>query len=288
MENKELDLNKIRKIAMDGMYVLIVIAISIVYIFWGLLEVNESGKTIEQIIIDGFLTFIVGYSIGMLLSAQGYKNGWNNEQLIEAQKKHREKVQSINDRLDNLEAYLEERHEKKIKALRIQILSEEALSYKDFSEGKYAQYQTDKEFIKTHSKSQLRAIYKAYHCKPKKLKGTDLIKGGMSSSKNDDDELGDTVKEHQAKTQASALGYRIITAIVFGYYGIEMARNFNWITLIWTSIQVVIFLGSGFMRYDSAYSYMKENIKDRYYAQIDILTSFEAWEKKKEENQSGK
>lgn len=283
MDNKptELDINKIRKIAMDSMYLLIVLAVSIFYIFYGLLKMDETGKSLEQIIADGFLTLIVGYSIGLLLSAQGYKNGWNDEGLLQAQKEHREKVAQINSKLDDLDIYLEERHQKKVQEYRMQLLSEEALSYNDFIEGKYAKYQTDKELRKNLAPSQLKAIHKAYHCKLKKLKATDLIKGDGEYKVSDEDDLGETLSEHKTKTSVKALGSKILFAIFFGYFGIKMAEDFNWMNLIWTGLQVTMFLASGFIKYDSAYTYMKENVKDRYHSQVDLLTSFEAWDNKR-------
>ena len=264
---------------MDGIYLFIVVAISIVYVFWGLLDISDTKKTLWQIIADGVLTFAIGYSIGQLLSLQGYKNGALNEGLVKAQKEHREKVASINAKLDKLEEYLDERHKKKVRLYQIQILTEEALLYDDFISGKYAKWRTDKQLRSQLSKSQIRAIYKAYHCRLKKISVTDLTKGSESHN-NNDDELGETKLQHQKKQSIVALGSKIIWMLFFGFFSIQMAKDFNWTNLIWTGLQVVLFLGSGIMKYDSAYTYMKENVKDRYYAQIDILTSFEAWEEK--------
>lgn len=276
MDNKEFSttFEGFKQVVRNNIYNLIVLAVAVGYIFYGLLRVDETGKTIVQIITDGCLAFFVGYSIGKLMSMQGYSNGSNIPELLDAKKNHSEMVVEVNPNLDRLDEFCKVVNDKDIKDYQICILAGEALKYDDFIEGKYSDYKLKDN--KKYSPSQKRAISRAYKPKFRLLTTNDLLRGESIKSRDKND-MGETMKENMFKTDRKALGNKIIYAIIFGYFSINVGENFCWESLIWTAIQVCCFLASGAMRYFNAYMFMKENLVDRYLKQIDYINMFKVW-----------
>lgn len=265
--------DKMRQTIQNYMYFLIVIVMCAIYIFYGLLTIDPSGKSIIEIFRDGAVNLIFGWIIGKLLSMQGYSDGGRLKILEDIRIEHRQKTIDINSFVDRIEDFIKERNEIDKREYQISVLSSEALLYQDFIEGKLADYKTNKE---KYSKSQRFAIYRAYHCKIRLLRSDTILNGENVSFKSKND-LGETQKENSKKGDAKAMFSRVATALFFGYFGISMLEGFNWANLIWTSIQAAIFLSSGLMRYFNAFNFMKDNMVERYKKQINFIDMFENW-----------
>ena len=154
-------------------------------------------------------------------------------------------------------------------------MASEALLYSDFEKGEFKDYRNDKF---KYNKYQRKAIYRAYHPKLKQLRSIDIISGETLSYKSKND-MGETQKENEQKSDVKAFGSRIAFALFFGYFGVSLFNGFNWGNLIWTTIQAVTFLGSGLMRYYNSFCFMKEGMVERYRKQTHLLDIFEQWDK---------
>lgn len=275
-ESLDMHINKIKQQLLEGAYIYVALILSLIYIFYGIVKMEETGKSILQILADGMMSMIAGYSIGRLLSLQGYKSGGKDESLIAVRKQHRDKVESINKHLDKLEEYVKMVNEKRTKEARIVILSEEALCYEDFEKGLYKDYMLKSSKDK-YSASQKKALKKAYHYRSQYLSSKILIRSGESNNLDSKKAIGETLEEHQKRENTKQFMSKILFAIVFGYFTIKMVEDLNWFNLIWTALQVVSFLAFGLMKFYSSKIYMQTTLVDRYQAQIDELVSFESW-----------
>jgi hypothetical protein len=65
-----------------------------------------------------------------------------------------------------------------------------------------------------------------------------------------------------------------VTAGVFGYYGIKLIEDFRWELLIWTGIQVVIFLIAGITKFFSAFFFIVDDMRAKKIKKIDNILKF--------------
>lgn len=265
--------DKLRQTIQNYMYFLVVIVMCVIYIFYGLLTIDSTGKSILEIFRDGAVNLIFGWIIGKLLSMQGYCDGGRLKVLEDIKEKHTQRTIGINAYVDRIDDFVKARNEEDKKEYQISVLSQEALKYSDFISGKLANYRLKNNNYTRHQRF---AIYRAYHPKIRLLKADDILNGESASyrSKND---LGETQRENAKKSDTKAMFSRIATALFFGYFGISMLDGFNWANLIWTAIQAVIFLSSGLMRYFNSLNFMKDNMVERYKKQINLIDIFEQW-----------
>lgn len=277
--NEKLDnqMDNIRQMFQNYMYFLIVAVMSVVYIFYGLLTIETTGKTIVQIIRDGAINLIFGWLIGKMLSMQGYSDGGRHKYLEKTREEYNAKKAEINSIVDRLEDFVKIRNAQDLKEYQTIVLTSEALKYSDFEAGKFADYRSEEAKTK-YNKHQLKAIYRCYHPKLKQLNSSDIITGENLNYKSQND-MGETQKENEKKSDIKAFGSRIAFALFFGYFGVSLLNGFDWGNVIWTTIQAVTFLASGLMRYYNSFVFMKEGMVERYRKQMHLLDIFEQWDK---------
>ena len=73
---------KIQKFFKENISVISLVLVCLVYIFYGIITIKQTGKTIGQIVADGGVSFLVGYVIKVLLNNQGISNGEKSDNFI--------------------------------------------------------------------------------------------------------------------------------------------------------------------------------------------------------------
>ena len=74
--------DKIGDFIKDNIINFVLILVCVVYIFKGVIEIVETGKTISEIIADGFIMFLVSFGIKIILRKKGLNNGYNSPLFI--------------------------------------------------------------------------------------------------------------------------------------------------------------------------------------------------------------
>lgn len=276
----------LRQNIQNNMYFLVVLIMCIVYIFYGLLTIEATGKSVLEILRDGAINFIFGWLIGKMLSMQGYGDGSRLPVLEKAKETHANRLAMANEYVDRIEDFVEYKNAEDLKRYQMAILSTEGLKYDAFTKGEYSDYRNLKKETfsltykgkRKYNKHQWRVIHLAYHPKIKKLIAGEILSGETVSFKGEND-LGETKEQNSKKGDTKAFGSRMMFALFFGYFGVSMMAGFNWANLIWTAIQAITFLSSGMMRYYNAYTFMKDKMVLRYEKQTNKLVEFEQWNK---------
>jgi len=258
-----------------------------IWILRGLLTLEESGKTIQQIITDSALFLIFSIVISELFNFQGILNGLKTKIIVFAKQKHEEFVAKVEKYGNEVELFCERKNSENKKSVRSRILIGEGLSYKDYfnEDGSAIADKTfnyfdvpkiDKKIIwfgkeKTIQvknkekirkiKAQKRAYYKALRIKLTQLTANELI--SEKSKQNDKFNFGERLEQFLAKSSTKGLFSQVITALIFGYYGIGLVQNFSLYALIWAIFQTMMFLIFGFWRYFKAYLYTQNGYAER-------------------------
>jgi hypothetical protein len=99
------------------------------YLLYGLVSIDETGKTVAQIVGDTAVAFLMGYSINRLFEKQGLMSGNKDDRVRGTDKLHSETVMGIADIIDQFDDYAKEKNASAIKIARVSVLLDEGLKY---------------------------------------------------------------------------------------------------------------------------------------------------------------
>lgn len=258
----------------------IVGVVSLVYILTAFLTIDETGKTATQIIADGVISFLLGLFINRIFELQGMMNGDREERVCGTIEEHGRIVMRISPHIDKLDKWCEIENKNNYKLQRTKILARVGLKYEDcFDENGVANiWKPDEKRLKDKllRKVELKRVagfHKAVNLKLTALSGGELTSEG---GKQDDPYfMGRTKAQYRTQTSIRDSISKFGTALIFGYYGVTLIENFNYARLIWTTLQVALFLAMGVITMFKAYNFVVDEFRGRIVKKIDNLQKFD-------------
>jgi len=259
-----------------NMFFLIVGAVCLVYVVRGLVNVVETGKTVGEIFADGGLAALFGFFISKMLSLQGIAKGENNPSFVQTVKLHSKSVEAISDRIYLLDAWCDEKNKEALKIERSKILSYQGITYQEFENGLFKLITEDGEKFVIEEKlpkEKKKAVKRARNLKLTPLSSASLTSDG---GKNDDPYyMGQDKRAFEYKRDGKQLISKTVCGVIFGYYGVTLITDFSIADLIWTAVQVAIFITMGMISYLQGYFFIVDEYRHRIIKKIDNLQKFE-------------
>ena len=273
-------------------YFIVVIACAI-YTARGLITIDKTGKTVYEIIVDGALAFFFGVFISRMLDLQGLTNGERDERVIKTNTLHQNIVDEITPYIDELDDWCDQKNAEALKNARIRILKSEGMKYEDYFDENATPKEYTIDFDKYYYKSKLfrkkdrkkiyerareRAKFKAYK-KACNLKLTLLTVNSLTNDggkEYDPYYLGRSKKRYERDTSTREVFSKIVVGIITGIYGIKMITDFSWQSMIWTGIQVVLFLLMGGVKMFQSMFFITDEHRCMTIKKIDKLQIFKA------------
>lgn len=270
---------KVRDFFRQNLGYFIVGFVSLVYILTAFLTIDETGKTITQIIADGAISFLLGLFINRIFELQGLMNGDREEKVSATIEEHGKIVMQISPYIDKLDGWCEIENAKNYRFQRTKILARVGLTYDDcFDENGVAKvWKPDEERLKDKllRKAELKRMagfHKAVNLKLTALSGGELTSEG--GRQDDPYYMGRTKAQYRTQTGIWDSISKLGTAVIFGYYGVRLIQGFNYANLIWTTLQVALFLAMGVIKMFKAYIFVVDEFRGRIVKKIDNLQKF--------------
>ena len=270
---------KIRDFFKQNIGYFIVALVSIVYIATAFITVDETGKTIGEIIADTAVVFFLGLFINRVFDLQGMMNGDRDERVQMAIVPHGETVVKISPYIDRLDEWCKLKNEENLKVQRTRVLASEGMRYEDYfnEDGSAKDFIPDEEKLKNKTlrkteKARIRCFKKALH-----LKLTPITAGALTSEggkKQDPYNFGRTKGQYETQTSVRDIITKICIAGIFGYYGVRLIQDFNYATLIWNGLQVVIFLIMGCIKMYNSFMFVTGEYRTRIVNKTNNLEMF--------------
>ena len=278
--------SKIKNFIFGNFGVIVVFIVAIAYLFYGLIEIDETGKTVTEIIMASGIAFMVGYSITQLLLLQGLIWGNKDQSVIDTKKAHGKTIASISDDIELLDYFCEDKTKDTIRIARISILSRVGLKYANFFDenGDVIEENinipiSNDEIIEKRNKTKRKAINDAIYVKIEPLTTDSLTTD--NGVINNPYKFHDNQQTYQKKSAQKGAIMKVIMGIGFGYYGIELIRDFNWGYVLYTAIQLAIFLLNGGIRLIVAWFYVTDTLRQDRVKKINSLEQFRNTDKTK-------
>ncbi|MEG2541254.1 MAG: hypothetical protein RSB59_05760 [Clostridia bacterium] len=289
---------KLRDFFKNNIGYFIVGFVVIIYVLTAFITIGKTGKTVSQIIADGAVVFFLGFAINRIFDLQGMMNGDRDERVVNTVRLHGEIVTRVAPYIDKLDEWCDVKNKEALRVQRTKILASEGIKYESYfgQDGVARTYEINKErlkdkFFRKAELRRMRCYYKAL-----KIKLTPLTAGALTSEggkHQDPYYLGRTKEQYETKTSISGILSKVFTACLFGYYGVELIKDFNYASLIWTALQVGVFLIMGVIKMYQSYIFVTDEYRGRIIKKIDNLQKFENYinalpteERRKEESKN--
>ena len=257
----------------------LIAAVSVLYIVKGLYTLEESGRTVAQILGDGILSATVGTLICMLMRQTGLSYGNDDTEIIKARSFHARLIDRAGARAELLDEFCHRENEEVRRTLRQRILSSAGLKYEDYfdSGSSPAKMQISVSEGKTreeraHLRKKKRALNKALALKITLLSPAALSVDG--SKESDPFNFGKTEGQYLAKRGGTDVLSKVAFGLVFGYYAIRLTEGAGLDDVLWASFQIAIYLILGTAQMIQAYMFVKTEIFGRIMRKTDLLQKF--------------
>lgn len=267
-----------------------VFLISAFYVCMSFVEITETHKSVARIVADGVVAFMVGVMINRVFETQGILNGERDARVLRAASVHNELVDRIIPHFDRLEEWCERKNRETQARVRRQYLSLCGERYEDYFEADGAPKPFAARKVHTWRERHAEWLRRFRYNRAVGMPLTQLCAALLisdSGEARDPYYMGRSKREYVRQSSKTDVVTKILTAFLFGYYGVTLIREFSAAALIWTVFQVGVFLAMGVLRMQSSQIYVTDEYRGRINKKIDVLQQFET-DLKREESLNGK
>ena len=266
---------------------LAVILVSVSYVATSFMTLATTGKSVFQIISDGVLSFVVGVLINRMFETQGVINGDADPRVIRSVEKHAGTVEEIAPYLDELDEWCARKNADALARGRRTYLSRYGLRYKDY----FTEDGTPLTYVPAETKNRkerraewwrLKHFEHAVNIKITRLSAGILISD--TGNPNDPYFLGRSKQEYRSQSARRDVWSKLILAALFGYYSLSLLTDFSVANLLWTILQLAVFLLMGALKMEQSYMYVTDEYRDRVDKKTNILRMFQAENRKENGN----
>jgi hypothetical protein len=251
----------------------IIIAISCIsYIFWGIITIEESGKSILDILASSIVSLGMGTSISMLLGQKGMLSGFQNDNYLKTISLYGIIVERITNRIDKLDDWCIIKVNDITKRKQIKILSKARIKYETFISEDFD--------LKKYDKQQIKLINKALNVKVFGISSSNLLSDNEIDDETERKEI--TITKFKTRSFTQGLILKIIFSITFSYFVVDSISSLNLANIIWSVAQICVWLLFGILQYYSYYSFITTRYRNVIIRKINYLEEFNLWTNKEE------
>jgi hypothetical protein len=298
---------RIKEYILRNVGMLGIVFISLAYTATALITISRNEKTLAQIIVDGVTFLLLGVLVTRLFSLQGIMNGERDDRVMKTVTLHGETVERAEPFIDHLDAWCEVKNAQALKMQRTHILLRNGMKYEDyFDEEGIAREYVCRPFIepmlpeppaalsgRERDEWRLRELGKIkqaremhdkqeaarlqFYTAALRVKLTPLSACALTGEmvrREDPFYFGRTKKEYERSSGRQDLILRVLAAIVFGFFSVELIENFSAADLVWKVLQVALAVAMGLVQMYQSHIYVTEEYRGAIIQKIDHLQMF--------------
>ena len=254
---------------------IIVLAICIIYVLYGAFNIEETNKTIGSIIATGSLSAIVGFSIKTIRTKGGILAGLNSPKFLAKTNLYGQTKENVSDCIEEIPNYCIYKNKRNLLEKQKEYLSLHAMSYDLFSKGIYDKQV--KELISQNKKEEAKELKlilkKCRSIKVFQLEPT-LLTNAYDNSCRDEVIMQHSIKGFEKKKISGDFFISLIFIVIFGCFSLGIGK-FNLSNIIWTSLQIALYLILGQIKYADAYRFVTEDLRGKIDKVISLLEEFQ-------------
>ena len=289
---------KAKKLFLNNAGYVAVLLVAAIYVAQEFINIDKSGRTVYQILFNGFINMAVGFLIASVLGYQGVLVGERNEKVLATDTLHGQTIDRVARWSNRLPDWCEGKTKKALILGRTRLLQREGISYdevfgdnnniKNFIIEKPANLsKTERKLFKKQQKARQMVIKKAKRFKVTPLTESSLTTDG--SKANDPFNFGPNKAKFLANMNIKTACMKVVLSLILGYYMVNQLKEFSWAVLIWALVPPVIYTVFGMLKFFSSYMFMVDTYRQSKVRKINYLEEFKAemeQEDKKNESKS--
>lgn len=245
-----------------NIFPIIIALVGVVYITRGIAEIIETGKTVEEIIANGFLATITGWLIATLYGELAIKDGMNSDNFFDTKEEYSKVVEEITNEIGKLHIFCDKKNQLAYERNQARILMKIGLSWNDFIKGNYDK--ANKEIRKAIKKA--RKSYREIYSFDSLLSGCDSEETGIAKRVS--------LSRYKSKTLSTKFLTSAIMGVVFGYFTLSLANGVNWSNIIWYALQIALFNLAGYLQYLINASFVEIDLRGQIIRDTNVLYEF--------------
>lgn len=256
-------LNKTVEFFKKNMYNLMLILVSVVFIFKDMILITKTGKQPIEILASSLISLAMGITFTSIMGRKGIAYAQSTISYINMMKTYANEIEKTNDNIDKLDDFLENKNEEKLKKAQINILRKQRIKYDDFiNKNMNDVCLTDDE---------VKCWKKAINVKIQFLTADNVL--SETDDRYDRGKKDLTLSQYVHRQDLTTLIQKIIFAIIFGYFTASAIQT-NIANIIWGALQITIWLIFGLMTYIQNQNYVKNVYQQKIYRKINYLIEF--------------
>ncbi len=288
----------------------VVVLISFVYVASSLINISRSGKSVYEIVGTGVLSLILGVLINGIFRSMGVQKGDCDERTLATNALHGRTIEEIIPYIDKLDDFCEMENKRALKTVRTRILAREGLKYSDYfdEEGNPINAKFKIQNAKNNpsvtqachlpltkeatphpspaatpsptgegyvvDRAKRKAYKRALRVRIKPLLSSNLTSDGVKAT--DPFDFGRSKKSYTTRRSASDVIIKLLMALIFGYFGVTLSEP-NVASIIWNSLQIILYISSGIIQMYSSYSWVVDDYRASIIKKIDYLQKFKIY-----------
>ena len=261
--NQQTTFDKTIEFFRRNLYNFILVIVSFIFIFKDIIQIEETGKSVLEIVADSVIAFIMAMTFNIILGKKGILSAQKLQSYINCMNTYSDEIEKTNDKIEFLEDFCEYKNNNKLRLIQKRILTKVCINYNDFIEGRLETYNLNKDQKKALKK--VKKISFHYLTPENILSETDAR---FEKGKKDM-----TLAEFEKSQNLQDTFSKIICALIFGYFGVTGLAG-GWAEIIWGAIQIGLWLIMGLCKYIQNYSYVKDVYQQKIYRKINLLIEF--------------
>lgn len=253
--NYEPKMVKVSNALKKNIITIIIVLICIAYVLWGLVEIDDSKKSIAEIIGETIISLAMGVSLSTLLQSKAIQDGRLCPKYIASKNLYGTAVEKVSTISEFTHIYCEYKNKLRLHLAREAFLRKHNLRLDLYENGYYTQ-----DIIATLTKSQKKALHKIDRVKIFMVTDEFLF----SDVDGEDGIIARPLSVYNYRTKkftSSVIG-KIVFAIVFGAFGVSLAKDLSWANIIMAFLQVMIWIIIGVIAYFDAYEFITERYRN--------------------------
>lgn len=274
---------KLTDLIKENLQKIIIIIVSIIYIFQGIFALRTKDTTIWDILGNIGMSVVVGVIISSSLNSMGLRAGRYGDIFMGSMEAYGLAKNKATPYFDKLSSWCDYKNAQELEAKKKEIIQNAGLNWKAYKFG----YYDDKKNLEKLEERQIKALKDVKFCKIYRLVSYELL-SDLPQQKSLSifgktiipKRFGEDEASYKTRNAISNLFSRIFMSIICGAYTLMPLINADnkaeiIAGMLWNAMQILMWLTFGIMKYMNAKSFMEDEYRQTHIIQkTELLNEF--------------
>lgn len=266
-EKEEFRVSNSEKIAnwiKNNAYNFVIVITCVAFLFKDFAEISKTNKEWYEILADSFLYLVMGVTLTTLMGKKGIMAGMEDSLYLATKKSYGEEIEEITPYLDRIDSFCDRKNELELIRRQTRMLRRIRVKYEDFISPNFD--------ITIYSNKDRKYIDKVQNVSIRYLTYDNLLSEDTDKIERGKKDI--SVSTFEKVEISKNMSTKVICALVFGLFTLTMKEDFSYASLIWSGIQVSMWLCMATLQYFTNYNWVKNNHRQAIIRKINYLDEF--------------